>query len=371
MMTEKQEQPIGVPHLNWEVGTAYDFFESLDVLHNPEMYDLRPSWAAGVRSRLPAEERKLLEEIQSFLWVPIRWIYGLPAPKDATTVLWSLRQIAPAERLAAITSHGSDSGEDELLAVYKRVAERRSWDQSDEQAIKELISKEKKEKAYLAQYMKALPGYLEWWARPDEFGELYLSALQAYFQVFFAEEERRIAPYLKDALERAQELSSRMSVPDLLVELSQGVHFAEEFKTPELVLAPMYWSTPLILWDKISPDSTMFLFGARPVTASLVPGEVVPDGLLRALKALADPTRLLILRYLNKEGLTPAQLSRKLRLRAPTVIHHLSTLRLAGLVHLVVDSEDNRLYTARLEAFTNTCSSLEEFLGAENKDTGD
>ena len=90
------------PKLTWDIGTAYDFFLSLEVLHNPEEYALRPSWAAGVRSRLPPDERKLLEDIQHFIWVPVHWVYTLPAPKDAATAIWTLRQIPPAHRPLAL-----------------------------------------------------------------------------------------------------------------------------------------------------------------------------------------------------------------------------------------------------------------------------
>jgi DNA-binding transcriptional ArsR family regulator len=110
-------------------------------------------------------------------------------------------------------------------------------------------------------------------------------------------------------------------------------------------------------------DLKLFLFGARPANASLVPGEVVPDGLLRALKALSDPTRLRIMHYLANETLSPADLARRLRLRAPTVTHHLKTLRLAGLVRVTMGKEkDARQYAARLEAVTAACDALEDFL---------
>ena len=85
------------------------------------------------------------------------------------------------------------------------------------------------------------------------------------------------------------------------------------------------------------PKHWVVLFGARPAEVALVPGEVVPDAMLRALKALSDPTRLLILRYLSDQPQTPSQLARRLRLRPPTVIHHLSALRLAGLVYISLD----------------------------------
>jgi DNA-binding transcriptional ArsR family regulator len=97
----------------------------------------------------------------------------------------------------------------------------------------------------------------------------------------------------------------------------------------------------------------------------LVPGETVPDALLQALKAMADPSRLRILRYLSTEPLTQAELSRRLRLRAPTLTHHLSALRLAGLVHITVDVHTERRYSARLEAVQAMVALLEKFLQNE------
>jgi DNA-binding transcriptional ArsR family regulator len=101
----------------------------------------------------------------------------------------------------------------------------------------------------------------------------------------------------------------------------------------------------------------------------LIPGELVPDALFQALKALADPTRLRIMRYLSAEPLTPAELSRRLRLRAPTVIHHLHALRLARLVHLTIGHEGRR-YEARREAVTTAFHLLDSYLDSaktENK----
>jgi len=363
-MSDYKKTPVDQLRLSWDSGSAYDFFVSLEVLHNPDDFGLRASWAAGVRSRLPSEERKLLEDIQSFLWVPFHWIHQLPEPKDATSALWSLRQTPPVERMLALADCCEMAG---FAEVYKKIAERRAWDKGDVEAIREVLNQHEKEKHYLARFLKGLPRYLDWWTRPEEFGELYLSALQSFYQVFFAEEEKRIAPYLVDALAHAQAQAERLNLPDLLVELSQGVHFDESFEATELVLVPVFWSTPIVMWSKVTPETTLFMFGARPEHASLIPGEVIPESMLRSLKALADPTRLQILRYLSEENLTPAQLSRKLRLRAPTVIHHLNTLRLAGLVHLAVDSQGEKRYAARLEAVSGTFSHMDEFLGSETQ----
>jgi DNA-binding transcriptional ArsR family regulator len=115
------------------------------------------------------------------------------------------------------------------------------------------------------------------------------------------------------------------------------------------------------MYGDLSPSKMVFVFGVRPADMSVVPGEMVPEGLIRALKALADPTRLRILHDLSLEAVTPSELARRLRLRAPTVTHHLNELRLAGLVNLKLEGQEKR-YTARSETIETTCSMLQAFL---------
>jgi DNA-binding transcriptional ArsR family regulator len=345
------------PKLNWEIGTAYDLMMSLEVLHNPENFGLRASWAAGVRSRVPADERVFLEDSLKLLYVPLGWIHSLPEPRDSATAIWALRQVPTSERLLNLSMCVDEPTEFDqiLLEVY----DRRKWEESDLERLKDL-SKGKK-----GHGKKGLTTVLEWWSRPEEFGERYLKALQSYFQEFFAEEERRIQPALKRSIEQAQELAERTSLPELIETLSQGVKLAIEPEINELIFAPSYWITPRILFNNAGPNKKILVYGARPADASLVPGEVVPDALLQALKALADPTRLKILRYLAEEPLAPAQLARRLRLRPPTVIHHLEALRLAGLVRLNLEIPGERKYAARMEGLEDTFSNIRGFLQAD------
>jgi DNA-binding transcriptional ArsR family regulator len=49
-------------------------------------------------------------------------------------------------------------------------------------------------------------------------------------------------------------------------------------------------------------------------------------------------------------------------LRAPTVIHHLNALRLAGLVHLTVEPGGDKRYAMRTEMVKDTCDNLQDFL---------
>ena len=363
-MSFEQNRPLNQmpgldsPSITWDQGTAYDLFISQYVLHQPEKFGLRASWAAGVRSRLSPEDRATLEIAQDVLH-PLPWIYSLPAPKDGASAISVLRQLPPAHRLPALNENPRLSLDTKELLV--EVAARKTWDEHDLEVLRAGFRQSGQEIPRL----KVLTNILDTWSRVEEFGECYLEALQAFQLAFFYEEERHIAPALRAGLERAQELAQELPVPELLEQLSQGIRFQELFGTSELVLAPSYWSTPLVFLARVSSQRSLMVFGARPEDVSLIAGEVVPDALLLSLKALADPTRLRILRFLASEPLSQVELARRLRLRAPTVTHHLSALRLAGLVQLTLKGKEERRYAARLETVSTLFAHIKEFLESE------
>lgn len=358
------EEKTAAASIQWEFGTAYEMFISLHVLHEPDHYGIRASWAAGVRSRIPAAERKLLEDMYPLISVPLAWIHSLPAPRDSISALWALKQIPHAERMIKLHKldqphehHKGDEGDkyDQFRRTLMRIAETRSWKPEDTEFFMKLWGKKqpiKKEKLERA---------LDWWSRPEELGEGFLLGLQSYYEAFFEEEEKRIEPVLKAGLERAQELATKLTFEELFVELSQGVQLQDEFLASELIIVPSFWTTPLIFFEGLDRHTMLFVFGARPAEMSPIPGESLPDGLVRSLKALADPTRLKILFYLSKESLSPSELARRLHLRAPTVTHHLKELRLASLVELTF-KEDEKLYAIRRQGLESTFGNLNSFL---------
>ena len=356
------------PTISWDFGTAYELFISLHVLLEPEHFGIRPSHAASIRARIPVAERKLLEELYPLLGVPLRWVGQLPAPKDAISALWALKQIPASERMIELYSVKRPySGDDEVDAekhetwknIMLRVASEGKYTSADVDFFVKMLGK-KHGKLKREEMERAL----DWWSRQAELGEAFLNALQSYYQAFFEEEEKRVEPILRAGLERAQALAATVSFEELFTELSQGLQLGDEFNAEHFIIAPAFWTTPLVFFEK-QDNKTMFLsFGTRPNDMSVVPGEMVPDGLVRSLKALADPTRLRILLYLYHENLPPSEIARRLQLRPPTVTHHLKELRLAGLVELSLMHEENR-YTARRQAIKAVYEHLNAFLEGE------
>jgi DNA-binding transcriptional ArsR family regulator len=202
---------------------------------------------------------------------------------------------------------------------------------------------------------------------PAAFGERLLKVLQVYYQVFFAEEEERILPALKEGLLIAQKQAAIQPIPELLEDLSHGVKLENIDSYKKIILTPSYWTTPLIFFNNPQADELLVVFGCREDHQNLVPGEYVPETLVMGLKALADPTRLRILYYLNQGATTPSSLARRLRLRAPTVIHHLNNMRLAGLVLVTLTSNGERRYSLRQEAIEDTYKQLNMVINPEKK----
>lgn len=364
ILTEKSEKaPVNkersYPVISWDIGTAYDLFISLYVLHHPERFGLRPPWAAGVRSRLSSEERQTLEIAQDIVFIPFHWIYSLPKNKDGESVLWGLKQIQKQDILPALVF--SPEFPVEMVELLSEIADRGNWTPRNQELFRELYRGSRHENIR----SKILVRILDAWANAKEFGEAYLKALQSYQQAFFAEEERLIKSTLEEGLEKARSQISTLPVNEMIESLTQGVKIKELLNQDELVFVPSYWSTPLVFYRNLGPAKTLVTFGVRPSDVSLIPGEIVPDALLQALKALADPTRLRIMRYLAVQPLSPAQLSRRLRLRPPTVTHHLAALRLAGLVRLDLESENERLYSIRLESVLSLTEQVRDFIGIQ------
>ncbi len=342
-------------NLLWESGTAYDFFISLDVLHHPGLFGLRPSWAAGMRSRLNPQRREFLEFAQQFLLVPLAWLHQLPAgSKTVDAALTALAALPPQEILPTLTFSpdlnpetaqslrqklGSSVDPDTLAVIY------RSREPNLRRDTLEAMSRA--------------------WQSPLEFGQRYLEALRAYQDCFFAEEEKRIAPCLQSGLEAARRRAEQLPLTAVLDELTHGLEFDRAVLKDELVLCPSYWSSPLVYFGQVKPGRMMLVFGVRGANEGIVPGDVPPTALVDALKALADPTRLRILRYLAGQPLTPSELAKRLRLRPPTIVHHLNELRLAGVVRISVNASGDRRYTLRREGLEDTLDVLQGFLAEE------
>jgi DNA-binding transcriptional ArsR family regulator len=344
--------------ISWSWGTAYDFFISLTVLHNPTDYDIRPTWASGVRARIPAADRQVLEAASSFIVEPpYTLLDGFPEPRDASAVLARLAEVPESEILPAVAvgAHTPQAAAE----IYRDVAARGTWNQDHKKGLVRAFKDQD-----TAMPPVDVEAGLSSWASAEAFGSAYLRALGLYYEIFFEEEEKRLRPALQAALKQAQDRAAAMSPVDLLESLTRGLRFGDHSPDEEWILVPSFWVAPVTMLAPVEADRSRwtFCFNARPPSVSLVPGEFVPDALLQALQAISDPTRLRILRLLQEEPLTPSQLARRLRLRLPTVTHHLKTLRHAAMVQVEFDASGGARYATRMDGLKMVSESLESYV---------
>jgi len=344
--------------IQWDIGTAYDLFVSLRALHDPDTFGVRASWAAGVRSRLPAEHRQTLDLAIKQISPPLFFVHSLPAPKSAAVVIDALKEL-PASRVLETLSFPFQTS-----AVFKETLLNtrpgHKWTPAERQIL--LENDRSPEQHTQSAYLE---GLYQIWSDREAFGGKLVKALEAYIDTFFAEEEQRILPVLKQGLSHAQMRAGSQPLPVLLEELSNGVRLEKIDSYSRIVLAPSFWGSPYMFLEKLSPDSLMIVFGARPDSMAVIPGDIVPDALIRSLKALSDSTRLRILRYLAQSPRTATELSRALRLRPPTVLHHLNQLRMAGMIQILLSEEGERQLSPRYDGFENTIDLLKQFVQGE------
>jgi DNA-binding transcriptional ArsR family regulator len=347
--------------LSWEYSTKYDFFISLSVLMNPERFNIRATWAAGVRSRIPATERQLLKTIHSHFSIPAAWCYQLAVPAASGEDLLTHIQAIPDEDILPALFMQTPQ-EKEIRELLLRIASEGIWQEEDLQKLRQrfqqnLILNKPIETKALASSFRCLP----------ETGALYKKALASYYNTFFREEEARILPYLKNSLEQGKQIAKHQPLLTLIETLSHGLTLqaAPDFK--HLVIAPSYWITPLVSYVHISAEKVILLHGCRPMHETVVPGELISPVLLQALKALADPTRLKIVKLLLRAPLSPKVIADQLRLRPPTVIHHLQILRSSGLVHVMLNEAEERLYSMESSALRGFVDDLGVFLFSDTQ----
>jgi len=90
-----------------------------------------------------------------------------------------------------------------------------------------------------------LDGLYQIWSDREAFGGKLVKALEAYIDNFFAEEEQRILPVLKQGLSLRPD-AGRAANPclSLLEELSNGVRLEKIDSYSRIVLAPSFWVSP-------------------------------------------------------------------------------------------------------------------------------
>ncbi len=275
-----------------------------------KVMDLAPGWAERVRKQLgPELAAELTGKQDTPLLPPDILIRECPGERDVDGFLGWLESLSPGD-------------------IYERLAPRTPED---------------------AKFPKDLGAARDGLVR----------TLRAWDERYF----RTIDPAILSGL-AAEAAARRAELPpaspeDYVERVTRGVFIEGAPDLEVVVLTPQYHARPFALYADYRGLTTLS-YAAEVIP--LKPGQPPPT-LLRTARALADESRLRILRFLSDGVRSFTEVVRFSRLAKSTVYHHLVILRAAGLVRIrhgrggAVDR-----YSRRPGALAALKDGIEEFL---------
>ncbi|HEX5450938.1 MAG TPA: metalloregulator ArsR/SmtB family transcription factor [Candidatus Limnocylindrales bacterium] len=175
----------------------------------------------------------------------------------------------------------------------------------------------------------------------------------------FAEIEGRVAAIqVRDVDRRAADRES-LTGSDLIERTTGGVRMVPDPSVTRVILAPSYFSRP---YNYLLAGEG-WRFAGYPVADAALDLDPLspPASVLRLHRALGDPTRLRILKLLADRDRYGTELAEILELSKPTITHHLTQLRVAGLV-TAVESGSTIYYHLRRDRLDEGTGDLRAFL---------
>ncbi|MDQ5823635.1 MAG: helix-turn-helix domain-containing protein [Chloroflexota bacterium] len=349
--------------LDWDVGTAYELLLSLRAIFLPKDYGIPAPWAAGVRKRLSPNGQRDLKDFFNppfsvIAYMPVHLVLEMDAPKTVERFLDYVEAIPGPEFMQRIYSSTKFSHIPSELR--DRALAGKGMSDADVEEYRRGVARSAIGATPSVADVRRLFEDME---NPEATKARWLMVMREYQAVFFAEEERRLQPILDRMLADAKVLAKKTTVPDLLERLSNGFTLSADIELDRLVLVPSVWLHPYVVRAEISERELLVVWGAHPPGHRVVPGESVPEDALLVLRALADPTRLRLLRLIAAEPRSLQSLAQEVKLSLPTVSHHIRELRGSGLIRLEVGGRGRESkYTVRWPSAERAFEDLKGFV---------
>jgi DNA-binding transcriptional ArsR family regulator len=338
----------GAFRIEFDARTAYDFLVTLHIDQIEEM-DLQAEdrrWLTDARESLSADRRRDLEEL--FGDGPTAYASGIGAmvvalPKASTAREFVAALAVTDTRTIVREMLGEVIRDAEAAAQLERILD----GATDE--IAAFAARTGEYHCAAAETLLAAPG-----AAIDRIRGLFGEWLSRYEEV-----EPRVDQIIRRDLALRQ--ADRDLPPVELVERTTGgVRWLGEPGVDRVILAPSYFSRPVnYLFSGI--DWRLFAYPVADESVESSDGSAPPSSMIRLYRALGDESRLRILRLLRDKDMYLTELAQALEVSKPTMKHHLTQLRVAGLV-TVTDLGAQTYYSLRRDRLAEAGDDLMRFL---------
>ncbi|UQZ37130.1 ArsR family transcriptional regulator [Paenibacillus sp. PK3_47] len=186
----------------------------------------------------------------------------------------------------------------------------------------------------------------------------YSPLLRLWHEQYFRHVEHKILPLLIEDASEKKMLQSKMD-PTALIEYASGGVVIEDLPGLDtIVLLPTVHNRPI---NTYCFYNTLMII-QYPVDVPLDNEDEPPTVLLRMTKALSDPTRLRLLRYVAHEPKTLWEMQSELSQSSEMLMHHLLILRVAGLLRVHLSGENSERFSIRPDGASELQMFLESYI---------
>ena len=184
--------------------------------------------------------------------------------------------------------------------------------------------------------------------------------LQLWHNHFFKHLDPAILSGLALEADSRRSIASTFAPENLVEEVSGHVFVKPDESLSKVVLIPQYHARP---WNVFfQSQSILFLFYPAEALPP-IPGEP-PEKLVRLTKALSDPSRLRILRFVSGGARSFKDITHHTGLTKATVHYHMVLLRAAGLIRVETSlKKHGDMYSLRRSALSDLPKDLDSFIG--------
>jgi DNA-binding transcriptional ArsR family regulator len=332
--------------VEWDARPVYDFLFSLaeDAGSTDDLPAEDRRWLADNRAAIPRETLDLLERVGGHFNVHVAaFVVDRPELRRPDEFVEALDSAGPGPLMEAMFSEQLAGHPDERLMLSRALA----GDRAAVDHFGALLPDRKRE------HQVAL---LE---DPVGAHRSIVGLLRAWADRFRPIEDRITTILSRDYDARAGDRAG-LDPADLIERTTAGIRWLPEAGIRRVILAPSYFSRP---FNYLLAGEGWRFFGYPVADSALDPVDPLapPLAVLRLHRALGDETRLRILKLLAGGDLYATEIAQQLDLSKPTISHHLTQLRAAGLV-TVTEAGSVMYYSLRRDRLEAASLDLKGFL---------
>ena len=341
---------------------AYDLLLSLHVVFGSPLneYEYDPAWITQARAVCPPELQATLAfffgdgEGQWCAASLCGLLWQAPTPTNVPATIDWLAQLSLTETLPIIIG-GDGLGDD--------------WREVAQSLIQASLSARGGRKSDLTAKIQTFArrfrsiereAVIRFLTQPEAEWARLIDAIRSWHTLVFATQETHISPAVTREATRLERKRAETAVEELFSSVIRGIAYDIPAAIERLVLVPSLVIMPTIFHFTVD-DTITYCYPIKDTERTAEDEQQLE--MMRLFDALADKTRLKILRLLTQRQMYLTELAEHLDLTKATTRHHMIRLRAAKLVTVHM-SDHLSYYSLRRETLDEPTRVLARYLGS-------